>query len=119
VFFPGHYLRGHPVLGIAMNQQTLPYDITANRHGGNAESRAANAGIHGSKKLVRDQVMAYAMRQSWHGITADQVAEAFGCSPNHVAPRISELGAMGRLLPTDQRRKTRAGCTARVLIARK
>jgi hypothetical protein len=31
VFFPGHHLRGHSVLGVAMSQQTLPYDITANR----------------------------------------------------------------------------------------
>jgi AraC-like DNA-binding protein len=97
----------------------LPFDITANRHGGNAESRAANARAHGSKQVVRDQIMAFAMRQSWQGITADEVAEAFNCSPNHVAPRISELRASGLLLPSDQRRKTRAGCTARVLIARK
>ena len=98
-------------------QATLPFDITARKHGGNPESRAANLAISASKEVVRKRVLEFAAGRGERGITADEVAEAFHCTHNHVAPRISELRTMGLLLPSDHRRATRSGCTARVLVA--
>jgi len=49
------------------------------------------------------------------GFTADELAESWNCSPNHVAPRISELLKSGRLIETGERRRTRSGSFAAVL----
>lgn len=66
---------------------------------------------------IRELVYAHALARGERGITADEIAELWGCSPNHVAPRISELKKAGRLVRSEQTRKTRAGCAARVLVA--
>lgn len=93
-------------------------DITIRRHGGNSESTAAHERIAPTKAAVREGIYWMAFGRGDWGITADEAAIAFDCSHNHVAPRISELKAMGRLVPTDRTRKTRSGCSARVLVAR-
>ena len=95
-------------------QPQLPFDITARKHGGNPESKAANP-MKEDKQQVRAEIMAYIRSKGIYGATADQVAEHFNCSPNHVAPRISELKMLGKLKPLG-RRKTRSGCTAAVLV---
>lgn len=91
-------------------------DICRNYHGGNRESAAAHTAVLPSKATTRDEIMVYAIRKKGVGITADEVAAAWGCSHNHVAPRISELLRAGRLLRTTFTRKTRAGSAARVLL---
>lgn len=93
-------------------------DICRRKHGGNLESVAANQAIHESKEATREKIYLYAVAQGERGITADEVAAEWGVTHNHVAPRISELRRDGRLVPTLKRRKTRSGCTARVLICR-
>jgi len=62
--------------------------------------------------------MALALRCGYSGITADEVSALWGCSPNHCAPRISELKAGGELVETRRTRLTRAGSPARVLVAK-
>lgn len=53
------------------------------------------------------------------GATADEVLEALGLwNPNHVAPRVTELAALGLIERTGERRRTRSGCLADVWRAR-
>lgn len=91
-------------------------DICRSKHGGNPESEEANESLHGTKEIVRAQVFTYAVQRGFHGITADEVAADWHCSHNHVAPRLSELKKYGLLVPSKDRRKTRAGRWARVLL---
>lgn len=100
-----------------MSTHALPEDICARRHGGNEESAAANAKIAGTKEAIRLRIYEHALSVGSIGITADEIAEEWACGHNHVAPRISELKAQGLLIPTEWRRETRSGCTARVLVA--
>jgi hypothetical protein len=93
------------------------FDITASHHGGNPESAEANRRIASSKSETRNAIYAWALTQKSFGITADECAQAFSCSHNHVAPRITELRALKLLVPTDRKRKTRTGSLARVLVA--
>ena len=51
-----------------------------------------------------------------YGITADEAAIHFNCSHNHVAPRISELRALNLLVRSGQKRNTRTGSSAAVLV---
>lgn len=92
------------------------FDITESHHGGNQESIEANLIASESKEAVRDRVLRFAKQKGNFGITPDEVAARFHCSHNHVAPRITELKALGELKASDRRRPTRAGATARVLV---
>lgn len=92
-------------------------DICRNNHGGNEESEEANRAVHPSKETVRLAILAYAEKLGGIGIIADEVARFWGVSHNHVAPRISELKSDGRLVKVPGlRRRTRAGCSAQVLV---
>lgn len=94
-------------------------DITESHHGGNPESVAAHKKVAPSKSETRRLIHLWALSRGEHGITADEAAEHFDCSHNHVAPRITELLADKLLVRTDERRKTRSGSSARVLVAKK
>ncbi len=89
-------------------------DVCRGRHGGNELSEAANP-TQEAKELVRLQILDFIRAQRGNGATADEVAAAWDCSHNHVAPRISELQDDGRLVPRHTR-KTRAGRSARVYM---
>jgi len=93
-------------------------DITANRHGGNPESQEANVSIAKNKEAVRMEVFEWAKKQGSKGITADETAAHFNCTHNHVAPRIAELKAMKVLVRSGERRKTRTGRMAAVLVVK-
>jgi hypothetical protein len=92
-------------------------DICAWRHRGNPESVAANAQVEPTKEETRVRIYDFACARGDAGITTDEISEAWGLPPNRVSPRITELKVDGRLVPTDRRRKTRTGCSARVLVA--
>ncbi len=65
------------------------------------------------KETLYNAIIAWTRK---HGdFTADELAAAWRCNPNHVAPRISELLTLGRLVETGARRKTRSGHWAAVL----
>src|SRR5579864_6641177 len=53
--------------------------------------RAAHASVQPAKQETCVRTMTYAERCALTGLTADEVAAAFRCDHNHVAPRISEL----------------------------
>ena len=67
------------------------------------------------KEKVRLRILDFVRERGDNGATADEVAAAWDCSHNHVAPRISELQDDGRLVPR-HRRKTRSGRNARVYV---
>lgn len=80
-------------------------------------SISANSSIQESKAETRRKVLDFIKTQGVTGATADEVAQAFASSHNHVAPRITELKAEGLVLSTKQRRTTRSGRSASVVIA--
>lgn len=69
------------------------------------------------KEATRRRIHALASKRGDLGLTADEVAALWDVSHNHVAPRITELKATGRLVATNERRPTRSGRKARVLVA--
>jgi hypothetical protein len=93
-----------------------PPDVCRRKHKGNPESEAAN--LIPDKALWQRKVYDLAQSLGIYGITADEAAAHFNVGHNTVAPRISELQEEGWLFKTKERRKTRSGCWARVLLAR-
>jgi hypothetical protein len=87
-------------------------------YGCNPESLAAYAQVQPTEQQTYDQIMAVADQCGHHGIIPDEVTALWQCSPNHVAPRITELKKRGLLVEADRRRPTRAGGMARVLVAK-
>ncbi len=76
-------------------QPILPFDITARKHGGNAESRAANLAALPTKESWRNIIMDFAASRGTFCITADEVAVFFVCNHNTTSPRIAELRGLG------------------------
>ncbi len=105
-----------PIIPPAKIENPL-YDVTANRHGGNAESAKALRVIASSKESSRQQVYEYALQRGLVGVTTDEVAEQFEVGCNAISGRLTELKALGLLVRTDVCRKTRSGCSARVFRA--
>ena len=48
------------------------------------------------------------------GVTADEVADAIGKTEFSVRPRVTELQAIGKIVPTGERRRNRSGMSASV-----
>jgi hypothetical protein len=84
----------------------------------NPESLAAHARVALTKRQTCRQIMSLVVQREHYGIIADEVTALWGCSPNHVAPRITELKKSGLLVETDHTRPTRTGSPARVLVAK-
>lgn len=92
-------------------------DVCSKRHGGNPESEAAHEQVKSGKADMWQRILDWGRKQP-QGFTASEATAAFGGNPNHVAPRISELLAQGRLVRTGEKRKTRSQCNAAVLKVR-
>lgn len=86
-------------------------------HCGAQTSRLAHAAVRSMKRQVWTRILAFAAQRGVHGFTADELSAAWTCSPNHVAPRITELLQAGKLVATRRTRPTRSGSSARVLVA--
>jgi hypothetical protein len=82
------------------------------------QSLEAFAAVQPTAQQTRDRIMAFALTQGIHGLTADELTTAWECSPNHVAPRITELKGARLLVETCRTRLTQAGNPARVLVAK-
>ena len=78
-------------------------DITANRHGGNAESEAAfrRVGMHLTQ--ARAAVL-QAVQNAPQGLTCKELAEAWDCGQNAISGRFSELLQAGLIERTGERR---------------
>lgn len=71
-----------------------------------------------NRALWQRRVYELARSRDLYGVTADEAAAFYDVGHNTVAPRISELQEEGWLYKTKDRRKTRSGCWARVLVAK-
>jgi hypothetical protein len=84
-----------------------------------ATSAAAFIRIQPSARATRAQIMDFATQRGARGFCVDELVETWQCSANHVAPRCTELVKSGQLVATGRTRPTRAGSSARVLVARR
>lgn len=96
--------------------QAQPDDICRNRHGGNPESEVANQQTN--KQRDSRMVMDALFQAGGLGMTCDELEVELGMSHQTCSARCSELKRDGKVLTTTRRRETRAGCPARVLMAR-
>ena len=67
----------------------------------------------------RMRIFEFVARQGIKGCNRDEIARALELTTQTVSPRVNELVRLGLLLETDQRRPTRSGRAAVVLIASK
>ncbi len=81
-----------------------------------ATSNVAYFRIQLTAGAMRGRILDFAMRRGARGFTADELAADWCCFANHVAPRIGELIRAGKLIVTRERRSTRSGCLARVVV---
>jgi predicted ArsR family transcriptional regulator len=94
-------------------------DICENRHGGNPESVEAFLTTPATcRTKQRLAIQTLAKQRGLRGITTDEVAQHFDAPPNSISGRLSELKRDGLLVETQQRRQTRMGKMARVLVAK-
>ena len=68
-------------------------------------SREAAETVAGGASEVREAVFKAIDAASPAGVTADEAAEKIGRKPAYVRPRLSELSAANRIVPTGARRK--------------
>jgi hypothetical protein len=92
-------------------------DITEKRHKGNAESREARQSLQGSLSAVRERVFNYVDQRLAWGSTSDEAVYALDMLHQTVSARFAELKALGRIVPSGERRKTRSGRNAAVFIS--
>jgi hypothetical protein len=78
--------------------------------------KAAHASILPLKRRVYADILDFARDQRNRGLIADELSAAWGCSHNHVAPRIRELVELGELVDSGRLRKTRTGRSAHVFV---
>lgn len=80
-------------------------------------SRDAAEKIKQHTPQQRERVYRFVVEQGNNGATRDEIAAALQLSAQSATPRVLELINAGHLFETDQRRQTRGGCSAVVLVA--
>lgn len=98
---------------------SLTGDITRNRHRDNPESIEAYESLEpGSLARMRGEIYVWVRARGYpRGATGDEIQIATGYLHQTTSARISELRKLGYLVPTAERRPTRSGRNARVLVA--
>ena len=102
-------------------------DITARRHRGNPESKAAFANSRARHGYQRMAVATAILKSVSRGLTAQEIEPLTDLPPNCVSARCSELKELGYVLrkktgcepsgkPRYETRSTKSGCKAAVLI---
>lgn len=92
-------------------------DITANYNQGNLFSRLANESVSSDKERIRAKVISYVRSQGTRGATSDEVELALGLSHQTASARLTEAKAQNRLRLSGDKRKTRSGRNAGVVVA--
>lgn len=93
------------------------YDVCERRHGGNAQSDAANDRAAFSKQDQRRRVLVAIRAAGLTGITCKELARALKTGQNNISGRFSELRKLGliRVAKDDHGRdRTREGCAVYV-----
>ena len=78
-------------------------DICKGRHGGNANSRAANARLAPNKAKQRERVLAAIVAAGEKGITCKELAEKWGVGMNTISGRFSKLKFDKEIFPSGKR----------------
>jgi len=91
-------------------------DICENRHGGNPESVLANASMSTMKVLQRYRIAEYIHGLGTQGAICAEVEMIMHIPHQSASARMTELKAMGILVPTASRRMTGSGRMARVCV---
>lgn len=91
-------------------------DICEARHKGNAESIEAFESTKETSSRKRLEVLKFVEARGDAGATVDEIAAGLPMPLQTVSGRASELKAIGRLIDSGLRRKTRNGRNAAVLI---
>ncbi len=87
-------------------------DICRNRHRGAETSVAADKKVQKTKD--RELIYGYIFHAGRFGHTLDELSILLHRNPNALSGRLTELRMAGRIIISDERRMTRAGCMARV-----
>lgn len=77
-------------------------------------SREAAMAVAGDAAVLRERAYAALAEAGERGLTADGVAKVLRRDRLSVRPRISELRATGRIIPTGERRKNESGLRAKI-----
>ena len=112
-------LRDQPSLfdepAVVMGSPTTRRQVSERR------GRAARDEQHRAKQSTtsrdREEVFARVVAAGTRGTTLDDIAAAMKRPPNALSGRVTELVAAGRLFRTSEKRTTRAGGSAGVLVA--
>jgi hypothetical protein len=88
-------------------------DVTAGRHGGNANSVAAHDGIKEKKRMVCAQVYEYIVAQQDRGATSKEVVAALRMPLQTVSARMADLLALEMIVESGERR---GGCGIRKAV---
>lgn len=91
------------------------HDITARKHGGNAQSIAANPSAH-SKAAMRQRIQSELRQRGRFGATTDELAICFNVPPNEISGRTAEMKRDGMVIENGNKRPTRRGKNAAVLV---
>jgi hypothetical protein len=78
--------------------------------------RAAHERTVPTREQTCKLIVQFARARGAYGLTADELSATWGCSHNHVAPRISELKRAGLLALARCTRPTRTGSPAHVYV---
>ena len=92
-----------------MSSTTLPLPFDTRK--------AARDRVQPNIEQTYRRILDEARRRGSYGLTANELIVAWGCDPNHIAPRCTELvNERKQLIDSGRRRRTRSGASARVLV---
>jgi hypothetical protein len=100
-----------------MTQTDFIWDVTAGRHGGNVNSRAANLRAAATKTTNQERIRTQIAAAGFAGLTLKELKIAKGdryLYPNELSPRLTELVAMQLIFVSGRKRDN---CS--VYVARK
>jgi hypothetical protein len=91
-----------------MTQTDFIWDVTAGRHGGNVNSRAANLRAAATKTTNQERIRTQIAAAGFAGLTLKELKIAKGdryLYPNELSPRLTELVAMQLIFVSGRRRE--------------
>lgn len=91
-------------------------DITANRHGGNEESKAAHKRSLTHAARDRARILELLEKKGALGATCEELSQELDLGYTTASGRCSELKKDSLVVPNGAKRKTTRGCDAAVLV---
>ena len=103
------------IIGVSATLVRFVFSVDPGSYAVDTSQEAAVA-IKERAPQIRQRVYEYIHSQGARGATADEAQQALGLSHQTCAPRVTELAKIGRIVRTDERRKTRYGRNAGVYL---